>query len=228
MGRAWLDDRVAQTRQELVERARDLFAERGYAATPLEEVVRRAGMTRGALYHHFEDKRALFEAVLGRVLRDAVDRVELRAVKRAAQRGGDRDGDTLELFLEELSEPAVHRILCVDGPAVLGRERWSALLGERLQEPVRRRVEAAVERGEVDAPLADAVTHLLFAAVQEAALLVGERRRGHAAPPRREVERALSWMVERLLGAGSWDQGRKRLRSSGGGMGQASSLPKTR
>jgi AcrR family transcriptional regulator len=197
----WLDDRVAQTRQELIERARDLFAERGYGATPLEEVVRRAGMTRGALYHHFDDKRALFEAVVDRVLRDTVDRVEFRAVKRAAQRGRERDADALELFLEELSEPAVHRVLCVDGPAALGRERWSALLGERLQEPVRRLVEGAVERGAVDATMADAVTPLLFGAVQEAALLVGQRRRGRPGPARREVEGALAWMLERLLGA---------------------------
>src|SRR5215207_5307437 len=68
--------RLAATRSALLKAARTIFAEQGYAAAATEEIVRRAKVTRGALYHHFEDKRALFDAVASEVARDIAIRID--------------------------------------------------------------------------------------------------------------------------------------------------------
>ena len=199
--KSWKREQVLGTRTWLIETATVLFGQRGYAETPLEDVVRRAGLTRGAVYHHFKDKQALLEAVVDQLLLNVVNEVERRTLVRAVERGRERESDAIEFFLEELCDGATHRILSVDGPAVLGRERFGELLGARLLSPLRHAVVRAAERGAVQADLIPAVTHLLFGAVQEAALLIGQRRRGGA---RRdgdeEIERAVSWMLERFLG----------------------------
>ncbi len=203
--KSWKRAQVERTRAALLKQARARFGERGYAGTALEEMVHRTGMTRGAVYHHFKDKRALFEAVLEPLLEEGVDRVDGLARERARERGGERESDTVEILLGELCDGVTHRILCVDGPSVLGRERWSELMGARLLEPVRRAVQRAAERGALAPEMVAGVTRLLFGAIQEAALLIGLRRRG--APEREqrgsvtkpEIDEALMWMVTKSL-----------------------------
>jgi AcrR family transcriptional regulator len=194
--KSWRRAQVLGTRDWLIETAARMFGERGYAATPLEEVVAAAGLTRGAVYHHFADKRALFDAVVDRRLWDLANDVEKRAVKRAAERGGERESDVTLLFVHALGEAATHRILLVDGPAALGRERWSELMEARLLPPIRRVVELAIERGALAPELAPEVSQLVFGAVQQAALRIGRPR---AAGSRGDTDDALRWLIERLL-----------------------------
>src|SRR5919112_3085670 len=106
------------TRDALVQAALELFTERGYAAVGTEEIVTRATVTRGALYHHFEDKRDLFRAVFERVEGELMETIAAR------MKGGD---DPYELmlagmrsFLDACEEPAVKQISLTDAPAVLG------------------------------------------------------------------------------------------------------------
>ena len=186
----WKRAQILGTREHLIETAARLIGTGGYASTPLEVVVREAGLTRGAVYHHFKDKRTLFEAVMDRALRDLVFKVEKRAVKRAARTGRELPADTLWLFVEELRDSAMHRIVSLDGPAVLGHERWSELLGEQLLEPIQR----LVETGNVDPELVPSLARLLFAAIQEASLQDARETDGAA-----EIERALRLLVDRLL-----------------------------
>ena len=202
--KSWKRDQVIGTREHLIETALQMFGERGYAATPLEEVVARAGLSRGALYHHFKDKRALFEAVVDRRLWDLVNEVDRRTVKRAARRGVERESDTIEHFIEELGDATTHRVLLVDGPAALGRERWSDLMEARLLDPIRRVVELAAERGALEPALVPGLTHLLFGSVQEAALLIGQQ---DAKLSRVELDRAVSFVLERLLGPAELSRG---------------------
>src|SRR3954452_23565258 len=109
------------TRADLVRVARRLFAERGYAGVGTEEIVRRAKVTRGALYHHFEDKRALF---------DAVAIVEAREIATKIDAMTPMDDPLKALivgtgaFLDACLDPAVRRIYLIDAPAVLGWHRW--------------------------------------------------------------------------------------------------------
>ncbi len=190
----WKRAQTIGTREHLIETASRLIGKSGYAGTALEEVVREAGLTRGAVYHHFKDKRALFEAVIDRALRELVFALEKRAVKWAARSGGERPAEALWLFVEELSDPATHRIVSLDGPAVLGYERWSELLGERLLEPIQLVIEASGGAPEREPELVAPLARLLFGAIQEASLHTAREARD---APR--IELALRLLVERLL-----------------------------
>src|SRR5881398_3481078 len=107
------EEHAEATRAALIASARALFAERGYAAVSIEEIVRRARVTRGALYHHFEDKADLFRAVFERVQR-LLDAASSQPDPARHLEVG------CHAFLDACAEPDVQRIVLLDGPAVLG------------------------------------------------------------------------------------------------------------
>ncbi|MGZ4468598.1 MAG: TetR/AcrR family transcriptional regulator [Nocardioidaceae bacterium] len=112
----------ASTKRALVEVATELFTERGYAGTSLDEIVAGARVTKGALYHHFSGKQALFEAVFERVEEDAS-----KTIRRAVHTNRDpweRALGGLRSFLAVVQEPGYRRIVIQEGPAVLGYERY--------------------------------------------------------------------------------------------------------
>ena len=159
------------TRARLVGAARELFGERGYAAVGTEEVVRAAGVTRGALYHQFADKQALFRAVF--------EELEGEIIQASAARMAEHPDDMVAAFkagcrgwLEFSSSPAAERILLVDAPAVLGWELWREI-GEQHGIGV---VKASLEHGMATGALRDApvepLAHTLVGALDEAALYV--------------------------------------------------------
>jgi AcrR family transcriptional regulator len=115
-------------RERLVTVATELFGKRGYHQTGTEEIVRRSGVTRGSLYHHFADKAALFEAVF-----DRADRLVSSRVRAAAKEATERGEDPWSVFLagwdavlDTATDQALQRIRVVDAPAVLGWQRWQA------------------------------------------------------------------------------------------------------
>lgn len=172
----WKEVQAERTRDALLVAARDLFGRRGYVSAVLEQVVRATGMTRGAIYHHFKDKRALFEAVFERVLEEVAAEVACAA-------------DPISKLLERLRSGDVRQITLVDGPYVLGQQEWSARMSAHLSPHVR----AVVERGAVPRRHVVGVTRLLFGALQEAAL-AGET----AAAERKKVDEALGWLLRRV------------------------------
>ncbi|MCW2759300.1 MAG: transcriptional regulator, TetR family [Nocardioidaceae bacterium] len=110
------------TRRTLVDVARQQFATRGYAGTSLDAIVAGATVTKGALYHHFSGKQALFEAVFEDVERDAMSAIaEALTTKRDPW---DKAMDGLRAFLRVVREPTYQRIVIQEGPAVLGYERF--------------------------------------------------------------------------------------------------------
>jgi AcrR family transcriptional regulator len=162
--------RSASTRAKLIQAARTLFARSGYAEVATEEIVRRAGVTRGALYHQFPTKEDLFLAVYEQVEQELTESVSgllgVQASPFAALRAGIR------VFLEACRAPDVQRIVLIDGPAVLGWERWrevAARYGLGLMEAA---ISAAIEAGEIEPLAAGPLAHLLMGALDEAALLV--------------------------------------------------------
>jgi AcrR family transcriptional regulator len=111
-------DRTEETRRALLEASRALFVERGFQGTSTPEVVARASVTRGALYHHFEDKLALFRAVV---------EAEAAAVAREIEEGAREAEDALDAlrrgaraYFKAMGDPARARLMLVDGPAALG------------------------------------------------------------------------------------------------------------
>ena len=113
-------------RERLIAVATELFGERGYHQTGTEEIVRRSGVTRGSLYHHFADKAALFEEVF-----DRADQRVSSAVRTAASAAAERGDDPWSAFvagweavLDTAVDEPLQRIRVVDAPAVLGWQRW--------------------------------------------------------------------------------------------------------
>jgi len=117
---------VHDSRERLLAAATELFGERGYHQTGTEEIVRRSGVTRGSLYHHFVDKAALFEAVFDRA--DAKVSAAVRDGVSAALSRGDEPWSAFlagwDALLDTAVDAPLQRIRVVDAPAVLGWERW--------------------------------------------------------------------------------------------------------
>ena len=164
-------DQSQATREALIAAAHGLFAEKGFAGVATEEIVRAAGVTRGALYHHFDGKRELFAVVYEEVERQLVERIAASAMASATdpmealQRGA-------EAFLDACEDPAVQRIALLDAPSVLGWERWREIglrFGFGL---VQATLQAAMEAGQIEAQPVGPLAHLLLGAIDEGAMLV--------------------------------------------------------
>lgn len=164
--------RAEATRAALMAAARHLFTERGYDAVGTEEIVRAAGVTRGALYHHFGGKADLLEAVYERLEAESTERVarvvlgsELESPLEAMRAG-------IEAFLDECAQPELQRIALHDAPAVLGWDRWREIAAANGLGLIEASLTAAIEAGEIRELAVKPMAHLLIGALDEAAMLV--------------------------------------------------------
>ena len=181
--------RSEATRMKLIEVGIELFSERGYAGVGTEELVDRARVTRGALYHHFGDKRDLFRAVH--------ETLEQRIVAEigVALEADPRD-DPLEVLevaagavLDVALDKKIARVTLIDAPSVLGWEEWreiDARYGLGLTEVV---LSAAIESGRIHKQPVRPLAHLLLAAIGEAAIMVATAESPKKA--RKDVEPAM-------------------------------------
>jgi AcrR family transcriptional regulator len=165
-------ERTAATRRALVAAARHLFGAEGYAAVGTERIARHAGVTRGALYHQFADKAELFAAVLDEVEGEIAMRmtgavVGLDPAETAALLLAGADA-----WLDACAEPDIQRIVLLDGPSVLGWERWRAICLHHSVGLVAALLADGIERGSIPPQPIDPLTHVLVGAVDEAALYV--------------------------------------------------------
>lgn len=182
------------TRAVLLAAARRLFAENGFAGTSTEEVVRTAEVTRGALYHHFADKEALFRAVF-----EEVEAEVCRSVIEAAGKATDPLDALLRgtrAYLDLCTEPTVRRIALQEAPAVLGWETWheidSAYFFGILEAGVREAMRAGQLAKQPPAPL----THLLVGAIMQAAMVLARAEDLDAT--KRELGRSLRRLLDGL------------------------------
>jgi AcrR family transcriptional regulator len=174
------DEHTRATRDAILGVATELFAERGYAATPTEEVVRRAGVTRGALYHHFASKKGLFRAVYENLEQAFVQSVAERALAeedptRRLQLG-------VEMFLDACMEPAVQRIVMIDAPAVLDWDEWREILEQYGLGMVKVALEGAREAGVIPGDVEiETLSRLFLGAMTEGGLMVARAEDARAA-----------------------------------------------
>jgi AcrR family transcriptional regulator len=159
------------TRGALIAAARELFAERGYAAVGTEEIVRSAGVTRGALYHHFSGKKQLFQAVYEDVEQKLVERIAESAISSASDPLQALHAGA-QAFLDACEDPAVQRIALLDAPSVLGWEQWRAIGMQYGFGLVQGTVQAAIDAGLIDEQPVEPLAHLLLGAIDEGAMLV--------------------------------------------------------
>lgn len=160
----------AATRAVLLKIARRFFAERGYADTATEEIVRRARVTRGALYHHFKDKQDLFRAVLHEEqLKVAAKCTEAAAKASDPWRALMAANDA---FLEACLDPAVQQIVLIDAPAVLGTEGFRQSDESYYLAGLKAAIEAAIAAGIIEHQPVEALAHMIMGSMNEAARLI--------------------------------------------------------
>ncbi len=182
------------TRGDLLATARRLFAERGYASVSTEEIVREAGMTRGALYHHFKDKQDLFRAVAETVESELGPMIMAKATP-----GADAWTflvEATQTFLDACLEPDVHQIILLDGPSVLGWEGWRAIEEKYGLALVEAGLGTAMAQGFIPQQPVTPLARLLLAAVNEAGLTIARAPDQTAA--RAEVGTALRRVLDGL------------------------------
>jgi AcrR family transcriptional regulator len=182
------------TREALIEAALELFTDRGYAEVGTEEIVARAKVTRGALYHHFTDKRDLFRAVFERVEADLMQRIG--ATMKVAEDPWELMVAGMRSFLDACEEPAVKQISLTDAPAVLGWEEWREIDNAHGLGLTRAALQGAVDAGSIRPIAVEPMAHLFVAALSEAAFVIAHAERPRKA--RAEVEEALVQLVEGL------------------------------
>jgi AcrR family transcriptional regulator len=183
-------ERTEATRLALIEAARALFVGKGYGDTSTPEIATAAGITRGALYHHFADKRDLFRQVLLREGEAVAADIEAATPEQLSPREALLEGS--KAYLNAMTAPGRTRLLLIDGPAVLGMAEVMAMDDATSAKSLRQGLErAGLGKGEVSL---DALTPLLAAAFDRAALAID------AGADVEETRTAMLWLLERALG----------------------------
>lgn len=182
------------TREALVKVARGLFAERGYAHSSIGEIIGLAGVSRGALYHHFRDKRDLFQAVFEDVESDLAQQL-------LSASGGERDSGELlraglHAFLDACAQPDVQRISILDAPSVLGWETWRKIEAKYGFGLLMNALRVAMESGAIRPQRLEPLAHVLFGALLEAAMVIG--RADDVEATRAEMAKTLEVLLKGL------------------------------
>ena len=174
-------EHTESTRHALVSSAVVLFTKKGYGGTSLDEIAKRARVTKGALYHHFSGKQAIFEA--------AFEEVEQRVVQRLTK-SLNGDGTTWETvragladFMTVCLEPSYQRIVVHEAPAVMGWERWREAEERFTFGVVREAVQALIDAGEISPMPIDALVHVFFGALSAGATAIagaGQQKKARA------------------------------------------------
>lgn len=172
----------------------ELFTARGYAGTPLDEIAKRARVTKGALYHHFTGKQALFEAAFSEVENRVFDRLE--KIMRGPESPWDRALSGLRAFIDSCLDPAYQRIAIHEAPVVMGWERWREAEDQCSFGLIRSSLEGLIEAGDIESVPVEIASRLLFGALSSAATEIA----GSADPKKvgDQIEAVIVRLLERV------------------------------
>ncbi|ANH06309.1 MULTISPECIES: TetR/AcrR family transcriptional regulator [Shinella] len=162
-------ERTEATRLALIEAARRLFVDRGYADTATPDIVAEAGVTRGALYHHFEDKKALFRATLEREAAAVAAHIDTVSLPAGSPREALLSGAAA--YFDAMAVPGRTRLLLLEAPAVLGFEGAGAIDRDNAEGTLKAGLSDLIGKG-VDAARLQALTDLISAAFDRAAIAI--------------------------------------------------------
>jgi AcrR family transcriptional regulator len=182
------------TKRALTDVATELFTERGYAGTSLDEIVSGARVTKGALYHHFTGKQALFEAVFEQVEDEAAG--EIHAAVGTHEDPWEKARAGLRAFLTVVQQPGYRRIVIQDGPAVLGYERFREQEERSTFGIVQEIVASVLESYDLEPTMVETFSRVFFGAMSAAGTAVSS-----AEDPARasvEVESAIVFILAGL------------------------------
>jgi AcrR family transcriptional regulator len=182
------------TRRKLIRVARRLFATRGYGGTSIEEITRRANVTRGALYHHFKSKEEIFRAVFEEVEQELVEKAAL------ATAGEPRAARRLEAganaFLDACLDRDAQQIVLLDAPSVLGWDTWQEIDARYALAGLTAALQVAMEDGHLARQPAEPLAHVLLGALNQAALVIA--RSDDVAGARAEMGRTIKRLLDGL------------------------------
>ena len=191
--------RTAATRAQLIDAARKLFADKGFAEVSTQAIVAAAGVTRGALYHQFDDKAGLFAAVYEEVERELVADV-------AQQIANDQPLDPLEAmrvgarrFLDRCAASDVQQIVLIDAPAVLGWDKWRAVGMKCGLGVIEGMLAHAIAQKVIPEQPVRPTAHVLLGALDEAALFMS--RASDREQARREMDAVCDRLINGIAGA---------------------------
>jgi len=188
------DAQAERTRRDLLRMARELFVERGYARVGTEEIVARAGLTRGALYHHFPDKQALFAAVHEQLEQELV--AGIAATISEVADPVERLEAGIRSFLDACTDRQWTRITLLDAPTVLGWATWREIDQRYGLGLVSAALAQAMDSGALIRQPVRPLAHIMIGALGEAALLIANAEDPDVA--RAEVEPILMLLVRSL------------------------------
>jgi AcrR family transcriptional regulator len=171
-------ERSETTRGALLRAGRELFAERGFALTSREDVVQRAGATRGAFHYHFRRKEDLFRAVYEEIEQELVQKIAAVVIADAdpPTTPWDRLRAGCQAFLDVSLDPAVQRISLLDAPSVLGWETWREIDAKYGFGLVRQGLQMAMTAGLIDPQPIEPLAHILLGALMEGAMLLARAK----------------------------------------------------
>lgn len=190
-------ERSAATQRALITAARRLWGERGYAEVGTPEIVEAAGVTRGAMYHQYADKAALFRAVIEAMDVEIIARIQ--ALVAAAR--PDTPADTMHAmanaWLDIAAEPEVRRLMLVDAPSVIGWAEYREMSQSNSVEAAEQLLNAAIEAGQLRPQPVRPLALVLLGAFEEAATYMA--RAEDPAQAREEVRAVLRDLIDGLL-----------------------------
>lgn len=189
-------EKFEETRGQLLGAARLLFGRRGYAETGTEDLVAQAQVTRGALYYHFADKEALFDALVEEIAGEILAAVEAAAAAKTSKLDGLIAG--CRAYLDACLAPDIRRIYIIDAASVLGMARMRKLDARYARGSLREGVEEVIVETGVKGLSVDALTALLSGALDEAVLWLVQN---DDAASRRQLDATLTTLIRRLFAA---------------------------
>jgi AcrR family transcriptional regulator len=189
--------RSATTIADLTAHARQLFATRGYQETSIEDIVRQAGVTRGALYHHFDGKLAVFRAVFSDVQRELTEDTARVAL--------DADGGPLDqleagclAFVDACADPGIQQVFLVDGFTVLGWHELRRMEADHTLAALQVAVDRAIAAGEIADRPAEPIVAMLFGGMCEAVMLIARTPEAHVQATRKAVRAEIRRTIRSL------------------------------
>jgi AcrR family transcriptional regulator len=165
-------ERSEATRAELIRVARALFTDPGYSETSLDAVAEQAGVTKGALYHHFKNKRELFQAVFEQLEVEICERVIMAAAGAGADVWKGLQAGVMAFLDAGANDAAIQRIVLLDGPTILGWETWKEIDERYGFGLTKASIEQAMEAGVLAKRPAEPIARLFLASLSEAAIQI--------------------------------------------------------
>ena len=190
-------ERSAATQRALISAARRLWGERGYAEVSTPEIAEAAGVTRGAMYHQYPDKAALFRAVIEALDQEIIQRLQVAVAAVGPKTPADAIHATADAWLDIASEPEIRQLILLDGPAVIGWAEYREMSQQGSLDAAEQLLLAAIEAGQLRPQPVRPLAMVMLGAFDEAAMYLAEAEDPDEA--RREIRAVVHDLIDGVL-----------------------------